>query len=102
MIDEALEKLGVGPAILVVHSWSGALGALLALDYPERVAGLVMLAPVAYPWPGGAGRYNRVIATPVIGPLLAYTVTLPLGYLLAESGARGVFLPQLMPDGFVK
>ena len=24
MIDEALEKLGVGPVILVVHSWSGA------------------------------------------------------------------------------
>ena len=26
MIDEALEKLGVGPAIFVVHSWAGALG----------------------------------------------------------------------------
>ena len=61
-----------------------------------------MLAPVAYPWPGGVGRYNRLIATPVIGPLLAYTITLPLGLLLAEPGARGVFLPQTMPDGFVK
>ena len=39
MIDEALEKLGVGSAIFVVHSWSGALGARMALDYPERVAG---------------------------------------------------------------
>ena len=101
MIDEALEKLGVGRAIFVVHSWSGALGARMALDYPQRVAGLVMLAPVAYPWPGGVGRYNKLVATPVIGPLLAYTVTLPLGYFLAEPGARGVFLPQLMPDGFV-
>jgi pimeloyl-ACP methyl ester carboxylesterase len=102
MIDEALQQLGVRSAILVVHSWSGALGALLALDYPNRVAGLVMLAPVAYPWPGGVSQYNKVIATPVIGPLLAYTITLPLGYLLAESGSRGVFLPQVMPDGFVK
>jgi pimeloyl-ACP methyl ester carboxylesterase len=62
----------------------------------------MMLAPVAYPWPGGVGRYNRIIATPVIGPLLAYTITLPLGLLLAEQGARGVFLPQAMPDGFVR
>ena len=61
-----------------------------------------MLAPVAYPWPGGVGRYNRLIATPVIGPLLAYTITLPIGLLLAEPGARGVFLPQTMPAGFVK
>ena len=101
MIGEALAKLGIGPAILVVHSWSGALGARMALDYPDRVAGLVMLAPVAYPWPGGVGWYNRLVTTPVIGPLLAYTVTLPLGALLAEPGARGVFLPQAMPEHFV-
>ena len=102
MIDEALEKLGVGPAIFVVHSWSGALGARMALDYPERVAGLVMLAPVAYPWPGGVGWFNKLVTTPVIGPVLAYTVTLPLGYFLTEPGARGVFLPQIMPDDFVR
>src|SRR5450755_4435460 len=75
MIDQALQKLGVGGAIFVVHSWSGALGARMALDYPARVAGLVMLAPAAYPWPGGVGWYNRLIDTPVIGPLLAYTIT---------------------------
>ncbi|WP_027551972.1 alpha/beta fold hydrolase [Bradyrhizobium sp. Cp5.3] len=102
MIDEALAKLGIARAIFVVHSWSGALGARLALDHPQRVAGLVMLAPVTHPWRGGVGRYNELIAMPVIGPLLAYTITLPLGYVLAESGARNVFLPQVMPDGFVR
>ena len=101
MIDEALEKLGVGSAIFVVHSWSGALGARMALEYPDRVAGLVMLAPVAYPWTGGVGWYNRLVTTPGIGPLLAHTITLPLGLFLAEPGARGVFLPQVMPKNFV-
>jgi pimeloyl-ACP methyl ester carboxylesterase len=101
MIEEALEKLGVGAVILVVHSWAGALGARMALDYPGRVAGLVMLAPVAYPWPGGIGWYNEVVTTPVIGPLLAYTITLPLGLFLAEPGARNAFLPQTMPENFV-
>jgi pimeloyl-ACP methyl ester carboxylesterase len=102
MIEQALEKLGIVSAIVVVHSWSGALGARMALDYPARVAGLVMLAPVAYPWPGGVGWYNRLVATPVIGPLLAYTVTLPLGSLVAERGARAVFLPQIMPENFMR
>jgi len=101
MIDAALEKLGVGAVILVVHSWAGALGALMALDYPQRVAGLVMLAPVAYPWPGGVGWYNKLVTTPMIGALLAYTITLPLGYFLIDSGARNVFLPQTMPEDFV-
>jgi pimeloyl-ACP methyl ester carboxylesterase len=102
MIGEALAKLGVDRAVFVVHSWAGALGTRIALDRPQSVAGLVMLAPVAYPWPGGVGRYNRIVTTPVIGPLLAHTITLPLGLLLAEPGARGVFLPQPMPPGFVR
>jgi pimeloyl-ACP methyl ester carboxylesterase len=101
MIAEALAKLGVGKAIFLVHSWAGALGARIALDYPDRVAGLVMLAPVAYPWPGGVGRYNKIVAMPVIGPLLAYTITLPLGALLVEPGARGVFAPQTMPENYI-
>jgi len=102
MIGQALAKLGIGRAILVVHSWSGALGARLALDAPERLAGLVMLAPVTHPWRGGVGRYNQVVTTPVIGPLLAHTVTLPLGLMLAAPGARHVFRPQAMPDRFVQ
>jgi pimeloyl-ACP methyl ester carboxylesterase len=101
MIEQTLAKLGVGSAIVVAHSWAGALGLRMALDYPERVAGVVLLAPVAYPWPGGVGRYNKVVTTPLIGPLLAYTVTLPLGYFLAGPGARAVFLPQQMPGDFV-
>ena len=101
MIEEALEKLGVGEVILVVHSWAGALGARMALDYPHRVAGLVLLAPVAYPWPGGVGWYNEVITVPVIGPLLAYTITLPLGFFLAQPATRNVFLPQTMPEDYI-
>jgi pimeloyl-ACP methyl ester carboxylesterase len=102
MIAEALEKLGVGPVILVVHSWSGALGARMALDFPRQLAGLVMLAPVTHPWRGGVGWYNKAITTPVIGRLLAYTITLPLGLALADSGARTVFLPQTVPGGYIK
>jgi pimeloyl-ACP methyl ester carboxylesterase len=101
MLAEALQKHGLGPVVLVVHSWSGALATRMALDFPEQVAGLVMLAPVTHPWRGGVGRYNEILTTPVLGPLLANTVMLPLGLLLVGPGARGVFLPQTMPDDFV-
>jgi pimeloyl-ACP methyl ester carboxylesterase len=102
MIDEALGKLGIDRAIVVVHSLAGALGALMALDYPQRVAGLVELAGVTYPWPGGVGRYNEVVTTPLIGKLLAYTITLPLGYFLTDMGGRGVFAPQPMPQNYIE
>lgn len=102
MIDEMLGKLGVAHAIFVVHSWAGALGAAMALDHPQRVAGLVMLAPATHPWSGGVGVFNHIATMPVIGPLLAYTLPVPLGWFLMEGGARSVFSPQTMPDGYVK
>lgn len=102
MIAEALDELDAGPVIFVVHSAAGALGARLALDHPERVAGLVMLAPVTHPWYGGVGLYNRAVTAPIVGRLLAWTITLPLGFLLAKRSARGVFLPQAAPENFVE
>ncbi|MFX4670165.1 alpha/beta fold hydrolase, partial [Acinetobacter baumannii] len=62
MIVETLTRLGVDRAIVVAHSGAGALALRIALDHPDRVAGLVLLAPVAYPWRGGAGRYTDVIS----------------------------------------
>jgi pimeloyl-ACP methyl ester carboxylesterase len=43
LIAEGLARLGVERVIVVGHSWSGALAAALALDFPGRVAGLVPL-----------------------------------------------------------
>lgn len=102
MIDEMLGKLQVDRAVFVVHSWAGALGAAMAVEFPQRVAGLVMLAPATHPWTGGVGIFNKIATLPVVGPLLAYTLPVPLGWFLVESGARSVFAPQPMPEGYVQ
>ena len=101
LIHQALERIGVTRAIVVGHSWSGALAAAYALDYPGSVAGLVLLAPVTHPWPGGVGWYNPVLTVPVIGPLFARFVALPLGELLMGPGVQAVFAPQSPPADYV-
>jgi pimeloyl-ACP methyl ester carboxylesterase len=101
MIEEALAKMGVDQAIMVGHSWGGALVPAFALRHPDRVAGLVMIAPVTHPWSTGVAWYHDLAVTPVIGPLFAYTVELPVALAMLKPGARGVFLPQQMPSGYV-
>lgn len=99
-INAALVKLGIERAIFVGHSWAGALMPDLALAYPRRVAGIVMLSPVVYPWPGGVGAFNKLATVPILGPVLAYTLPLPLGLFLIQSGINYVFSPQTPPANF--
>jgi len=102
LIAQALRELGIARAIILGHSWAGALAAALALDHPERVGGLVLLAPVTHPWPGGIFWYNRVAITPVIGPLFVHALALPLGLLLIGRAIANVFAPQRPPPDYLR
>jgi len=102
LIAEAVTRLGVERAVIVGHSWSGALAAAYALDFPKRVAGLVLLAPVTHPWPGGIFWYNRLTTTPVIGALFAHAFALPLGLCMIKGALNSVFAPQTVPLDYVR
>jgi pimeloyl-ACP methyl ester carboxylesterase len=102
LIAQALAGLGVSRAVIVGHSWAGALAAAMALDCPERVAALVLLAPVTHPWPGGISWYNALASTPVVGRLFAQTCAFPLGSLLIASAVANVFEPQIPPPDYLR
>jgi 3-oxoadipate enol-lactonase len=52
-LTEVLDQLGIAPAVLVGHSGGAGTAIGLALDQPDRVSALVLLAPGVqdYPWP---------------------------------------------------
>jgi pimeloyl-ACP methyl ester carboxylesterase len=100
LIGEALDRLGARRAIIVGHSFAGAVVTAFALAYPDRVAGLVLLAPATHPWPGGIAWFYSLTATPVIGPLFARTVALPAAFPLLDALCRTVFAPQPMPHAY--
>jgi pimeloyl-ACP methyl ester carboxylesterase len=102
LIAQALDRVGVRHFVLLGHSLGGTVATALALAYPDRVAGLVLLAPVTHPWVGGLAWHNAVLSTPVVGRLFARTVALPLGALLLDGGAASVFAPQPVPADYLR
>jgi pimeloyl-ACP methyl ester carboxylesterase len=101
MLSEMLGRLGIDRAVVIAHSWAGTVATALALDHPDKVAGLVLLAPVSHPWPGGIAWYYHVAAAPLFGPLFAYTLALPVGELLLRATVAVVFAPQTAPADYV-
>ena len=73
-----LDQAGVDRALVVGHSFGGAVAAWLAVTYPERVSRLVLAAPSANV--ASLTPLDRWLAAPVAGEL-ASTVVLALGGL---------------------
>lgn len=102
LIAGLLEMLEVDRAVVVGHSFGGAVTAALALAAPERVKGLAFLAPVSHVWPGGVNWYYHVAALPVIGWLFSWTLTLPVGERLVPRMLAHVFHPDPAPANYSK
>jgi pimeloyl-ACP methyl ester carboxylesterase len=102
IVRDVLDRLVVPRAIIVGHSWGGALALSLALDHPERVAGLVLLAPPLYPFDRTLTWLYALFAMPVFGWLYARTLALPLGLPFIGMAMGSAFLPQLPPRFYIK
>jgi pimeloyl-ACP methyl ester carboxylesterase len=97
-----LAKLGVIRAIIVGFSWSGALACSFALDHADLVQGVVLLAPVIRPWRGRISWYYRSAATPLLGVIFTWIVSLPAGLWRFSKTVRKVFVPARPPVDHVK
>jgi pimeloyl-ACP methyl ester carboxylesterase len=97
-----IEQLKLDRPIIVGHSWGGAVTLRLALDHPDLVGGLVLIAPVAYEWPGGVSWHLHWSSNPLIGDLFNQVITRPFATAAVRSGLAGAFGPSPVPPNYLE
>lgn len=102
LIAQVLMKENTGRVIVVAHSWAGTVGTSLALEHSDVVSGLVLLAPVSHPWPGGIAWYYHVASAPLLGTLFTWTLSAPTGSVMLPSAIASVFAPQTPPANYIE
>ncbi|MEO0486628.1 MAG: alpha/beta hydrolase [Pseudomonadota bacterium] len=100
LLQATAAALGADAPIVVGHSFGGAVAMAWALERPENLSGIVMLAGVSNEWEGGVGQFYNITASPIGGALLnALAVAfVPQSYI--DASVAGTFAPQDPPAGY--
>lgn len=89
-------------AVLVAHSYGGAVALRLAADRPDLVKGVVLLSPATHPYPGPNAWYVRAANNAWYGRIFAWAAVPALGPVGAKGGLDSVFSPQPVPAGYAE
>lgn len=99
----ALDAVGVTRFTIIGHSLAGSTSTRMALEWPERVKGLVLLGAVTHPWPGKSITwYYHPASHRLTGDVFARLVAIPAGSVGLQGGIAGVFAPQAPPPDYAE
>ncbi|WP_376776080.1 alpha/beta fold hydrolase [Rhizobium populisoli] len=101
-VARLMKMRGIEKAIIVSHSFGGAIAASLAVRHPEKVSGLVFLSPAVYPWKGGIAWYYQEASKPVTGVLFSILIAPPVGVFAIDMAAKSVFAPNRPPADYIE
>jgi pimeloyl-ACP methyl ester carboxylesterase len=117
MLVRFCEALGLERPLVVGHSLGGAIALALALDYPDRISGLALLAPVSVrpkhvppPFDGldiSSSLLRHIVAWTLAAPMSIRNTAFALSTLFGPQPAapdfatRGGAMLSLLPRNFV-
>jgi pimeloyl-ACP methyl ester carboxylesterase len=100
MIAALIEQLGLDQPLLVGHSMGGAVSLALALEHPELVRGLALIAPLTQPVTSVPKPFAALLAPSPLRPAIAWLVAVPAGTLTGPKAAQAIFAPDPVPADF--
>lgn len=96
-----IRELGLERPLLVGHSLGGALALTVALNHPDVVGGLALIAPLTQVVEEPPPVFRSLaIESPLVRRAIAWTVAMPLAALNAEKVMHEVFAPDPVPLGY--
>jgi pimeloyl-ACP methyl ester carboxylesterase len=101
LLHDVLAQLRIERPILVGHSWGATLALVYAINYPDEIAGLVVVAPAAYESHDGS-FLTGLPSVPVIGDAANYVLTPLIGASVVRGELKKAFSPDPVPKNYLK
>lgn len=100
-IAKFIDTVGLDRPLLVGHSLGGAIALRVALDHPEKIAGLALISPLTHYVPTPPKEFGGLyIRSPLMRRIIAATLAVPAGLKAAQQTLDFVFGPQPVPADY--
>lgn len=99
ILADATTALGVERALIVGHSYGGAVATAWCLERPDQVAGAVILAGATYPWGGDGGLLYSLGSGP-LAPVVRAFARIYLSGDRVRKIVGEIFKPNTAPAGY--
>jgi len=100
LLQAAAAQLGAARPLVLGQSYGASVALAWALERPEALSGLVILAGASNPWPGRLRPFYRISASALGGAVLAPLLAAFAPENRAADSIDGIFAPQSPPQGY--
>ena len=102
MIAEFMEAKGIEKSVVVGHSLGGALTLALALDYPDKVNSMALIAPLTQVQEEVPEIFKGLeLRSPMMRRLVGNTIAAPMGKATADKVLAFAFAPEQPVNDFM-
>jgi pimeloyl-ACP methyl ester carboxylesterase len=96
-----IDVMGLEKPWLVGHSLGGALSLHVAERYPDKVAGLALIAPATQPVVNVPDVFRGMLVPLPVAGLVSRTIAVPLGLATRDRVLQEVFKPEPVPADYL-
>ncbi|TRD00384.1 alpha/beta fold hydrolase [Mesorhizobium sp. WSM4303] len=102
IIRRFIETLGLERPLVVGHSLGGAVALTLAVEHPEAISGIALLAPLTHLEAGVREKAGLLyIRSHLWRSIMAYTVAIPTSLRYERPTMEFIFAPQAVPANYM-
>lgn len=102
IVRRFIETLGLERPLVVGHSLGGAVTLTLAVEHPEAISGIALLAPLTHLEAGAREKAGLLyIRSRLWRGIMAYTIATPTSLRYARQTLEFIFSPQGVPTDYM-
>lgn len=100
LLADASAQLGLERPVVLGQSYGGAVALAWAVERPDALSALVLLAAASNPWTSDLSTFYQVTSSDTGGALVVPTLTAFVPNSVVRAAIDDVFKPQEPPEGY--